>query len=294
MTTPTAQSTLYDGSGPSISHSMFPGSSNMVFNGVAFNQCTNVGVGNDIRQTINKAFKGRISLHNTYDNDYLVHCKVLPSAGEAVREELMKWAAAHSTTSRQIAWLHGPPTVGKTAIALSVAQALDAQRRLAASFFFFLRDEMDDMRDLRKSFLPTLVYQLSSSIPGVEQYIADVVRNDPLILGKSLRTQMEKLIVEPVLASDFPVSAGRTVVIDGLDACDLPGEDFSKRVASVIRDLSPQLEGKLRFLISSRSSRDISSELNNSPVVISIRFANVPLSIATTTLWVYVCTAFFF
>ena len=50
MATPAVQSPLGDDLRPSVSPSMFPASSNLTFNGGAFNQYTNVGVVRDSRE----------------------------------------------------------------------------------------------------------------------------------------------------------------------------------------------------------------------------------------------------
>jgi len=212
--------------------------------------------------------------------------RIPPSTGGAILQELMQWAL-HSADLPNVLWLHGPPGVGKTAIAVSFAAALAKQDRLAASFFF----PPDDTRDFKRSFIPSLAYQLSISMPEVAKHIADAVRTNPMIFGHSLRTQMKELIVDPILSSGLDTSVNRIVVIDGLDAYDPPGESCPKRVSAVIRDISPLLEGRLKFVIFSRSTRDISKELDNSLLVITMKLGNAPALIA---LRVYVYTAFFF
>ncbi|PPQ83541.1 hypothetical protein CVT26_004260, partial [Gymnopilus dilepis] len=286
MATPAVQPPLGDDLRPSVSPSMFSASSNLTFNGGAFNQYTNVGVVRDSREVIDKAFEKYISLDITHDNDALLDARVPSSTGDAILQKLMQWAL-DSTNASNVLWLHGPPGVGKTAIAVSFAAALAKQDRLAASFFF----PPDDTRDLKRSFMPSLAYQLSISMPEVAQHIADAVRTNPIIFGQSLGTQMKELIVDPILSSGLDTAVNRIVVIDGLDAYDPPGESCPKRVSAVIRDIAPLLEGKLKFVIFSRSTRDIFKELDNSPSVIAIRLGDV---LAFIALRAYVYTAFFF
>ena len=159
----------------------------------------------------------------------------------------MQWAL-RSVDSPNVVWLHGPAGVGKTAIAVSFAEMLAKQDKLAASFFF----PKDDTRNLKRSFIPSLAYQMCFTIPELAQHIAEAAERNPMIFGQSLETQMKELIIQPVLSSSFATTESRVVLIDGIDAFDIPGDDFPKRVSTVIRCLSPQLQGRLRFFISGR------------------------------------------
>ena len=107
---------------------------------------------------------------------------------------------------------------------------------------------------------------------------------------------MKRFIVEPIAVSNLAFS-NWVVVIDGLDAYDNLAGCFSKLVSSVMTepDAVPRLEGKLKFLICSRSSSDISKELASCPAVAvrSIESSNLGFYINSSSR-VYVCASFFF
>ena len=116
-----------------------------------------------------------------------------------------------------VTWLHGPAGAGKSAIARSLAESLDAEGLLAGSFFFF---RTDSRRNSEKSFVMTLAYQIARSMPVALGFIAKAVEDDPTICSRSLQTQFEMLIVDPVAQiSTSEAFLPKLVVIDGLNEC---------------------------------------------------------------------------
>jgi hypothetical protein len=121
-------------------------------------------------------------------------------------------AREHSTT--RIRWLHGPAGAGKSAIAQSLCQKLDAEGRLTASFFFKRGHES---RGNATRLFATVAYQLAA-LPEVNSIISRNLANDPAVVDKSFSVQLEKLIIEPCRLAN-PASPP-IIVIDGLDECE--------------------------------------------------------------------------
>ncbi|KAJ7614352.1 hypothetical protein FB45DRAFT_758621 [Roridomyces roridus] len=106
--------------------------------------------------------------------------------------------------------------IGKSAIAQQFAASCQARGQLGGSFFWKRRDAG---RGHWRSLFPTLAYQLAASFPGISPVIQRAVEIDRLVASKSMRHQLEKLIVLPF--REAPILALRpTLVLDGLDECE--------------------------------------------------------------------------
>jgi hypothetical protein len=157
-----------------------------------------------------------------------------------------------------ILWLRGHAGAGKSALAQSIADELDAQRRLLASFFF---SQSDANRNHPRAFVATLVYQIYQTVPpAFQDCILAVIERDPLIFKRSMAAQFERLVLAPLhdlLEEGYfnGTMAPRVVVIDGLNEC----VDTAMRRCvlgmifnSVIRHQMPFI-----FLISCRPELDL-------------------------------------
>ncbi|KAF7328549.1 NACHT domain-containing protein [Mycena venus] len=143
-----------------------------------------------------------------------------------------------------ILWLHGPAGSGKSAIAQSLCQKLQADDRLGGSFFF---KRGDPSRGSAKKLFPTLAYQLALLLPSLHSLISQRMEYDPAIVNRSLPDQLLALIIEPCRLSDLaqPVS----IIIDGLDECE--GHDIQQEILRAIA-ITQQENLPLRFFIVSR------------------------------------------
>ena len=228
---------------------------------------------------INKAFKRYVYLDITHDNDDLKHFEIFQPTSVSILQKLTHWAL-HSMDFPNVTWLHGVSAAEKTAISVSFAEMLAKEDRLAASFFF----PRADTRNLKKSFIPSIAYQICFAIPELAQHVLEAAEKDPVIFGKSLETQMRELIIQPVLSSGLAAAGRWIVVIDGLDTFVTPGDDFAKRVSTIMSDLVPQLEGRLRFCISGWQTSGISREFASCTAV-------KPLEIYSPDYWA-TCTVY--
>jgi len=139
-----------------------------------------------------------------------------------------------------ILWFYGPAGAGKSAIAHNIAERCELEKLLLASFFF---SRSDPARSNSKSLIATISYQIAINIPGTREKIAAGVERDPLILSRSLETQVATLIVEPLRE---PLEAGyfnaptarRLIIVDGLDECDPPAVQCSilEAISHLLRD----------------------------------------------------------
>ncbi|KAK1217669.1 hypothetical protein PQX77_019663 [Marasmius sp. AFHP31] len=160
-----------------------------------------------------------------------------------------------------ICWLSGPAGVGKSAIAMTVAQDCEKEGSLASSFFFF---RSDPKRNNPSTLVPTIAHDLASTSSLIRNHIEQKISSDPRVLDAALEVQFCKLILEPVLSwsrqrspwgffTDLPGSpvVSDIVVIDGLDECG--NEETQTRILSIIQSAYQQAPlFPLRFLICSR------------------------------------------
>ena len=118
-------------------------------------------------------------------------------------------------------WMYGPNSVGKSSIAQTVSRMCADEGLLAASFFS--RSVVG--LNTEKHLMTTLAHQISLSTPETVRYIAQAVESDPSVFSGSLETQLQSLIVNPLLQaySTLDKQPGNTwarlVAIDGLDEC---------------------------------------------------------------------------
>lgn len=144
---------------------------------------------------------------------------------------------------RTICLLHGPAGSGKTAIAHTIAQQCAGKKILAGSFFFSRGRQ--DRNDTNK-FLPTLAYQLATSLPSIQSSMQAALAHDLSIPFQSFGDQFKKLIVDPIRTISEPVPS-MIIVIDALDECAQGGLP-----KDLIRLLMDNLGIPMRFLLTSR------------------------------------------
>ena len=118
--------------------------------------------------------------------------------------------------------------------------------------FYFWRS--DSARNNLEAFFPTLAVQLAKYDPSTRPFIERALQEDDLLLGSSYATQMEKLLITPLIAAhhDHPDRPHpRFIVIDGLDECDLEGQhEFLEKLLPTLTSHLSKLS--IALFISSR------------------------------------------
>ncbi|KAK7001574.1 hypothetical protein R3P38DRAFT_2649778 [Favolaschia claudopus] len=183
--------------------------------------------------------------HDAADGDTRVPCH--PNTRMEILEHLTKWS--EDNNSSQILWMHGPAGTGKSAIAQSFCEELQARNCLAGSFFF---RRGHPSRGNPIKLWPTIAYQLALLFPGFKSTLGLHLTTDPSLLDKSISSQLQKLVID----SYTEASSSRTLimVLDGLDECE--GET---RQQDILRSIAGSLTCRpsLRVLIVSRPEAHI-------------------------------------
>ncbi|KAF7378263.1 NACHT domain-containing protein [Mycena sanguinolenta] len=127
---------------------------------------------------------------------------------------------------------------------------------------FFKRDHAT--RGNAKALFTTIAYQLALSVPWLKAQISRIVEEDPSILGRSIQTQLLKLISEPSHHSSVAGDHPRTIIlIDGLDECE--GQHIQEEILRAIRISTSQYYLPFRFVVASRPEAHI-GEMFESPL----------------------------
>ncbi|KAF8803646.1 hypothetical protein BYT27DRAFT_7109348, partial [Phlegmacium glaucopus] len=157
----------------------------------------------------------------------------------------------------------GSAGAGKSAIVQTIAEMCAKLGLLVASFFF---SRSSQSRNNEKHLIASIAYQLTLSIPATRTYVEAAVQSDPAVFDRSLETQIETLIVQPLKNACAVVDPAvmkkwpRLIVIDGLDECHGP-----LMQSSIIRVLSTALLRipiPLILLVASRPEPHIRNTFN--------------------------------
>jgi len=157
----------------------------------------------------------REATYNSSTEGELSRC--LPDTRTDLLEQIFNWAA--DPFGKRIFWLCGKAGTGKSTISRTVAQKLDDDGLLGASFFF-KRGRAD--RGHAKLLFPTIARQLADLFPNIAHAIAAALDQDSLLCDRYLSTQFQSLLLQPLQSvdPDSLLSTGVVVVIDALDECD--------------------------------------------------------------------------
>ncbi|KAF8959312.1 hypothetical protein BDZ97DRAFT_2043840 [Flammula alnicola] len=168
--------------------------------------------------------------------------KCHPNTRLAVLQKIMEWIQHSEDRDAWIMWLNGAAGAGKSAIARSIAEMCERAKLPLATFFFF---RADPTRNTAKPLVATLAYQLAISIPLAGDVIVEALDRDPHLFGRSFKSQLNALIIEPLRQlrrqCDSPVTPPFLIIIDGLDECD--GRDVQTNIIYAISDVLPTFYG---------------------------------------------------
>ncbi|KAG7087770.1 hypothetical protein E1B28_013711 [Marasmius oreades] len=178
--------------------------------------------------------------------------RCLPGTREVVLRIIREWRLNSGPHKSPVCWLSGAAGVGKSAIALTVAEECEKAHQLVSSFFFFRSDPKRNKPDF---LIPSIAHGLVVTRPHLYPAVNKRISDNPRILEARLEYQYEELILNN-LNSLPPPSAQRPrnsdlVIIDGLDECSDAAAQL--RVLSIIFSTYLQpFTSPLRFLICSR------------------------------------------
>ncbi|KIL62241.1 hypothetical protein M378DRAFT_797923 [Amanita muscaria Koide BX008] len=195
------------------------------------------------------------ALHDSSAQDFDRHVDQV--IREKTLNQLQEWFDDPTVPAEQIIWLHGPASIGKTAIALEIAR----QEKVVATFFF---NRSDPSRNDGNRLFPTLAWQLAVSIADVKTHITHVLNERPDLPKKRIEEQFEYLVAQPFAAMKKATSTQLpsclVIVIDGIDECaDIR---LQRRILKVIEKAILGRRVPLQFIVFSRPDAHIQDIYN--------------------------------
>ncbi|KDR72177.1 hypothetical protein GALMADRAFT_21549, partial [Galerina marginata CBS 339.88] len=184
----------------------------------------------------------------------------------AVIQAIIDWIEDGQKTTF-IKWLNGAAGAGKSAIAQEIAELCHKSGRLAASFFW---SRSAAGRDDEERLIASLAYQLLTVIPQLRGPVEAVVGLDPYIFTRSLQSQMESLIIQPLKevfehCHQGQVDNPTVIILDGLDECGKP--EAQQYILGLIAECLTEFPIPLCFLIASRPEKAIRDSFRDQPLL---------------------------
>jgi len=109
--------------------------------------------------------------------------KCHPNTRVAIRDKLMEWATQETITTKdpRILWFYGGPGTGKSAVAQTLAETLQSQNLLLATFFF---SRTDSTRNTINPVAATIAFQIGTIIPDLQKLIVKALDNNPRLMNE--------------------------------------------------------------------------------------------------------------
>ncbi|KDR78569.1 hypothetical protein GALMADRAFT_243996 [Galerina marginata CBS 339.88] len=205
------------------------------------------------------------AFHNSRERLEYDPPKCHPDTRVAVIQAIIDWIEDGQKTTF-IKWLNGAAGVGKSAIAQKIADLCHQSGRLAASFFW---SRSAAGRNDEERLIASLAYQLLTVIPQLRGPVETAVDSDPYIFTRSLETQMESLIIQPLKEVFEQIQQGQVddpmvIILDGLDECGKP--EAQQYILKVIANTISKVPIPLCFLVASRPEKAIRDSFNDQPL----------------------------
>jgi NACHT domain len=220
------------------------------------------------------------AMHDSGRKDAPSSC--LEGTRVAILNEIESWSGCANGERPPVYWLSGLAGIGKSTIAKTIAEGSRTKGTLGASFFFSRSDR--PLRDPGLVF-PTLAFQLAHSDNEFKHVIVEALRQEPTAGHKGLLSQLEELILTPLLRVD-PHRLPTLIILDALDECDEEG------AADILRLLFSHAIRIpfLRILITSRPQPYLSSVFNKVPNLAKTVLHDIEASIVQQDIHFYIST----
>ncbi|KAF9478227.1 hypothetical protein BDN70DRAFT_880179 [Pholiota conissans] len=181
-----------------------------------------------------------------------------PNTRSAILEEIMCWIRQTKHRETWLLWLNGAAGVGKSAIIQSIAERCALEDIILATFFF---DKGNNNGNSLARLVATLAYQLCQGIPEISGDILRAIELNPSIFDQSLESQLQQLMIQPLIRCPRKLQRPLAVFIDGLDEC--VDRNHQTNLIRALGNISNQISDiTLIFLVSTRRLPQIEAEFS--------------------------------
>ncbi|KAL5512552.1 hypothetical protein ACEPAG_3205 [Sanghuangporus baumii] len=170
-------------------------------------------------------------------------------------DQIMSLLFLDTDADQNVVWLTGAAGAGKSTIAVTISDACD-QRGCPAAYLFFERGKDEYISTIR-----ALAYKIASLHPSIRPHVADAVNKNSNISGSPLRTQFEKLLLEPIQAAASGFERRVMIILDALDECGTSKQ--REDLVSLLTIDFKRLPSNVRVLVTSRPENDIMRHLSS-------------------------------
>ncbi|KAL5512562.1 hypothetical protein ACEPAG_3215 [Sanghuangporus baumii] len=170
-------------------------------------------------------------------------------------DRIMSRLFPDTDVDQNIVWLTGAAGAGKSTIAVTISDACD-ERGCPASYLFFEHGKDEYISTIR-----ALAYKIASLHPSIRPHVADAVNKNSNISGSPLRTQFEKLLLEPIQAAASGFERRAIIILDALDECGASKQ--REDLVSLLTVDFKRLPSNVRILVTSRPENDIMRHLSS-------------------------------
>ncbi|KAF8198435.1 hypothetical protein BJ912DRAFT_26103 [Pholiota molesta] len=236
---------------------------NFVISGGQFTQAESVV--NNVNHPRPKAFEdlqqrvAPAAFHNSAQRIDPPRCH--PDTRVAILQEIYDWITQSEDREKWLLWLNGAAGAGKSALMQSLAERC-VQAAIAIATFFFFRG--DSTRNTIAPLVATLVYQLIQAIPEISEDILVIIERNPLIFSQSLESQVQQLVIQPLICLPPHLKRLFVVFIDGLDECN--DRNVQADLIKTLGNISRSGNIPVVFLIASRREPQIEAEFIRKPI----------------------------
>jgi hypothetical protein len=176
--------------------------------------------------------------------------KCMSGTREALQRDIWSWI--DDPTSEFFLWLSGIAGEGKSTIAMTIAEGLQKEKRLGASFCFE-REHHD--RGNASLFFSTISAQLTRVIDGLDLLIAELLDGEPGRYDKAPEYQFTSLLEAPLQALSQNGSLTDTTIVIVIGALDECVEDQARKIIELLARLDQHPPFKIKMLLTSRPPR---------------------------------------
>jgi hypothetical protein len=181
--------------------------------------------------------------------------KCFPGTRKALQKDIWEWI--DDPASEPFFWLSGIAGEGKSTVAMTIAEGLQGEKQLGASFCFE-RDHHE--RGNSSLFFSTITSQLTRVIVGLDLLIVKLLDAEPARYDKAPEYQFNELLTVPLKTLSQTNPPSDTTIVIVVDALDVCVEDQARKVIELLARLDQYLPSKIKMLLTSRPTEIIRTE----------------------------------